>query len=245
MAKVLEQRAPKTLPVPFDRPENIMALLRSGKTETRRVMSPQPKSKDIGVIDPYNKNFEHFTAWTPDKKMILGEGNIKNTCHWKPPHGIPGDTLWVRESMVERLGGWYYKADGRALMIHPEDREQYTAWKNGKKAKHCSSRYMPAFASRLALSVTGLRCERLWEINDEGAKAEGVRELSLQEGEPGAWWTSDRGDDTRQARSPRLAFRKLWDAIHGDSGSRWIKNPWVWVYSFKVSVYQRATKGTA
>lgn len=229
----------RALPIPFDRPENIMAMLRKGKTETRRVLAPQPVAKDIGVIDPYNKNYERFTAWTPDNKMILGEGNIKNTCHWKPPHGIPGDTLWVREGLVERLGQWYYKADGKAVFVDPKDRTEMVVWAHHKQSRHCTSRYMPRFASRIDMMVTALRVERLWAIDEEGAKAEGIRELSLQEGEPGAWWTSDRGNDTRQARTPREAYRKLWDAIHGKGDHPWRTNPWVWVYTYRVNYIDR------
>lgn len=238
-------RAFKWLPVQFDRPENILALKRNGKTETRRVMNPQPAAKDVGVIDPYNQNYERFTAWTPDNKMILGEGNVKNTCHWLPPHGIPGDTLWVREALVERLGQWRYKADGDAVLVDPKDRTEMVAWTHHKESSHCSSRYMPRFASRIHLLTTALRCERLWAITDDGAKAEGIRELSLQEGERGAWWTSDRGDDTRQARTPREAYRKLWDAIHGKGAFPWRTNPWVWVYKFIVHIVERREKGTA
>lgn len=232
---------PRDLPIPFDRPENILALLRGDKTETRRAMSPQPKSKNIGVIDPYNKDFNHFTAWTPDNKMILGEGNIKDTCHWRPPHGIPGDRLWVREALVERLGNWHYKADGKPVLVDPGNREEMVEWARNKQSRHCSSRYMPRFASRILMRVSALRCERLWTITDDGGKAEGVQF-------DGTWWLGGIHKIKGSLQcwpSPRAAFKALWDTMHAGKPTQWSRNPWVWVYTFTVSVTERIEKGTA
>lgn len=230
----------RELPIPFDRPENIRALLGGDKTMTRRPLRPQPKAKDIGVIDPYNKDFTKFTAWTPDNRMILGEGNVRNTCHWRPPHGIPGDLLWVRESLVERGGLWCYKADGMPLMIDRANEEE-TAWVRGKASSHCTSRYMPRFAARIFLRVSALRVERLWTVSEEDAKAEGVFF-------DGQYW---RGGIHKVKGSiqcwptPRDAFRALWRTIHDQGSYPWAGNPWVWVYTFTVSVMDRARKGTA
>ncbi len=233
---------PRDLPIPFDRAENILSLLDGTKTETRRALSPQPRAKKIGVIDPYNKDFNHFTAWTPDNRMILGEGNIKNTCHWRPPHGIPGDRLWVREALVERLGQWYYKADGRPVLVDPNDRTAMVAWVHHKESRHCSSRYMPRFASRIHLRVSALRVERLHAITEDGAKAEGI-------GFDGTWWRGGVHEvkGTLQCwPTARRAFEALWNSIHKASPTRWAMNPWVWVYRFTVSVGERAgQKGTA
>jgi len=227
---------PKELPIPFDRKENILAMQRGEKTETRRVMRPQPKAKDIGVIDPYNKDYGHFTAWTKDNKMILGEGNIKNTCHWKPPHGKPGDRLWVREGLVERLGQWYYKADGKPVLLDPKYRGEMLAWAHHKESSHCSSRYMPRFASRFILDIVALRCERLQAITAEGAKAEGIFF-------DGQWW---RGGVHKIKGSlqcwptARDAFCALWNSIHGEGEHPWHSNPWTWVYTYRVNYIDRS-----
>jgi hypothetical protein len=222
----------RVLPIPFDRPENIIAMLEGRKTETRRVMVPQPKYKDIGVIDPYNKDYNHFTAWTPGHKMILGEGNIKNTCHWRPPHGKPGDQLWVREGLVERLGFWYYKADGKPVVYGPADPAEMVEWAKNKKSRHCSSRYMPRFASRFTLDIVALRCERLGEITEEGAKAEGVAF-------DGTWWRGGVHEVKGSLQcwpTARRAFQALWDSIHGKSEHCGAMNPWCWVYTYKVAL---------
>lgn len=235
----------RDLPIPFDRASNILALLAGRKFETRRLMRPQPRAKEIAVVDPYNKNYHHFTAWTADNRMCLDEGNIKNTCHWKPPHGVPGDRLWVREALVQRGGPWYYRADGKPVLVDPKNETEMVTWAHHKESRHCSSRYMPRFAARIMLRISGLRCERLWAITEEGAKAEGVQELWLQKGEPGAWWTHDQSDNDLAARTPRDAFRKLWNSINGYGDAQWAKNPWVWVYTFRVAVTSHEGKGGA
>jgi hypothetical protein len=226
---------PRELPVPFDRPENIVALVKGEKTQTRRVMRPQPKAKDIGVIDPYNKDYRHFTAWTQDNKMILGEGNIKGTCHWRPPYGVPGDLLWVREALVRRGPSWYYKADGRPVVAALADQDAMAAWVEAKASNHCTTRYMPRLAARIFLRVMKVHVERLWDINEAEARAEGVMF-------DGQWW---RGGIHKIKGSlqcwptARDAFRALWNTMHGDRATQWAKNPWVWTYTFTVNVVDR------
>lgn len=77
---------------------------------------------------------------------------------------------------------------------------------------------MPRWASRITLELTGVRVERVREISEEDAKAEGITApMYPRKGEP----------------TYRLAYRYLWDSLNAKRGFGWNKNPWVWVLEFK------------
>lgn len=82
--------------------------------------------------------------------------------------------------------------------------------------------FMPRWASRITLEVTGVRAERVQDITEEDAKAEGV---ILH----GGW----NANDTEYAINYRGGFSRLWDSINAKRGYGWDKNPWVWVIEFK------------
>ena len=140
--------------------DSVRAILDGRKTQTRRVIKPQPIHMPEGAyIDPYNHNYEHFTAWTLDNKMLLNcGGNIKNTAHWKCPYGVIGDRLWVREIFNCNEEGIAYKATQPDMDGMP--------WK--------SPIYMPRTYSRITLEITDIRVERLQDITNNDAKSEGV-----------------------------------------------------------------------
>ena len=198
-------------------------------------MKPQPHGLPAGAYcNPYNGNFHHFTFWTSDNRMILGcGGNIKGTCHWKPPHGLPGDRLWVRETFYNdipeerNLEHIYYRADGECCEQIPECQCASVG-----KVKWKPAIYMPRWASRLTLEVTAVRVERLQDISEDDAKAEGcggyvyghgpVDEGALQV-EPGYW----------HDRFFRAGYEHGWDALNEKRGFGWASNPWVWCVTFK------------
>jgi hypothetical protein len=102
-----------------------------------------------------------------------------------------------------------------------EDRRQVEDYV-GKPSIH-----MPRWASRITLEVTEVRVERLQDISEEDAKAEGI----IQAEGFDLWATKEGG---RLYESPRLAFMALWDSINGQRpGMDWQSNPWVWAVSFK------------
>lgn len=98
-------------------------------------------------------------------------------------------------------------------------------WEPGNAPTHWRpSIHMPRWASRLTLEVTGVRVERLNDISEADAKAEGVdHELAFHEGLLG------RTVEGRPADA--MWFEALWESINGDGS--WAANPWVWVISFK------------
>jgi hypothetical protein len=129
------------------------------------------------------------------------------------PYGQPGDRLWVREAWTTHAcfddipprdlttRSLHYQADGLI-----------------KTGKNRPSMFMPRWASRITLEITDMRVERLQDISEADAKAEG---LTCQNGlyaTPGQVWQID----------PRKAYRDLWESINGP-----VANPWVWVIEFK------------
>ncbi|WP_319096146.1 hypothetical protein [Pseudomonas aeruginosa] len=202
----------KERPILFTGPM-VRAILEGRKTVTRRVVKPQPDFLG-SMVDPN----------TPFKTLDAGL-HARITC----PHGQPGDRLWVREA---------WAADAQVDAIAPRDLSQgepiwypadFSVRQTGcsmiSKGRGRPSIHMPRWASRILLEITAVRVERLQDISEEQALAEGVQ------GEP--------CDHARQACSDigcwgdtaKGAFGFLWEQLNG--AGAWQANPWVWVVEFK------------
>lgn len=217
-------------PILFSEPM-VRALLDGRKTQTRRLVKPQPLSKTDGVrADRYNRS-EEWAFWLPDNRMTEPRT-------WTCPHGAVGDRLWVRESFgidhddalaLEQDTHVCYQADGPAKSFYREFQ------------RYRPSIHMPRWASRLTLELTEVRVERLQEISEADAKTEGLAVLTKDRGQTWKWGIADRdglpgNDNTGWHWSdwdvdPRKAFAKLWRCINGPGA--WDANPWVWALSFK------------
>jgi hypothetical protein len=189
----------------------VRAILDGKKTQTRRVMKPQPP-KEAAVVDPYNGNIEHFTAWSADHKMFLGPGNVKGTAHWRCPYGKPGDRLWVRET-------WAYPTDAPDAAVTTEI--LYHAGCLLTDVRWRPSIHMPRRASRLSLEIVAIRAEMVKDVSHDDAVAEGCYRIDPCAAYPNgnAWG--------------RAGYAALWDEINSARGFGWETNPWVWVVSFK------------
>jgi hypothetical protein len=196
--------------------EMVRAILEGRKTQTRRVVKPQPPEDIDKLFGP-----EKYKPAITDQYGELREGEPIFGAHdgwgeWgiKCPYQ-PGDTLWVRENL--RCGMWndregiYYEADGEWCW----DLTRPYKWAWGKT--FLPARFMPKGVSRLFLTVKDVRVERLQEITEEDAIAEGIR-IGIG-GEP--------------YFSCRDAFVALWDSINAKRGYSWDANPWVWVVEFE------------
>ncbi len=180
----------------------VRALLDGSKTQTRRVVKPQPHA---GVRRSV------FAA------SGLEDGHGREL---RPRHGVPGDRLWVRETWHDASSSLHscalYRADG--IDLH---------WD-----KWTPSIHMPRWASRITLEVTGVRAERLQDISEADAKAEGIFTHVR-----GGWhWLqhdSSNPDDWNQFgyKTAALAFQALWETING--ANSWDANPWVWAMTFR------------
>ena len=136
------------------------------------------------------------------------------------PYGQPGDRLWVRETWQPGTWGPSYRAD----FTEESARRCLNPWK--------SCIHMPRRFSRITLEVTEVRVQRLQDISEEDAQAEGCHlTASMTHGErgPGAKsWVEMPKDGFKGL------FRELWDSINGQrQGCAWADNPWVWAVSFR------------
>lgn len=139
------------------------------------------------------------------------------------PLGKKGDRLWVRETLSkEKWPDYHYEA-------YP----QVTAGTGDEDFNYRGSNYrglvpaihMPRWASRILLEITDIRVERVQDISEADAAAEGIFPYK------GGYTTGAMGPFS----SPILAFSDLWESTGGD----WHNNPWVWVIDFKVVEIKR------
>lgn len=184
--------------------EMVRAILEGRKTQTRRILKPQPASHHWETIPGYELRVSgphlmcdgragvRFSHRIPQNQN--DDGVVWSICQ----HGSPGDRLWVRETWSQPGGLLRYRADG--------DRGNWDAW------KWIPSIHMPRWASRITLEILRVRVERLWDISPDDCRAEGL--------------PADNTDI-----GVRYGFGILWESIHGP-GSWWL-NPWVWVIEFK------------
>jgi hypothetical protein len=134
------------------------------------------------------------------------------------PYGAIGDLLWVRESFVRYTispseGGFLYKASA-------PDPGDILRWK--------PSIHMPKIAARIWLEITDIKVERLQDITEEDAIAEGIKCIAQDK----EWGYKDYTGRTGVLLPPFWSFNSLWRTING--ADSWEANPWVWVISFKV-----------
>ena len=204
----------KEHPILFSAPM-VRAILTGQKTQTRRVVKPQPAyvcSDWTFDAEPGDVVMYH---WWP-YRLRESRGRNKRAAgeltpvRIKCPYGQPGDMLWVRETW--RL--WDSKADSvikGCLKEYDLDYlktcyVEYRATTDHDEGPWRPSIYLPRWASRLILHVKDVRVERLQDISYEDAQAEGV-------------------DPSR--------FAELWNTINAKRGFGWENNPWVWVVTFK------------
>jgi hypothetical protein len=135
---------------------------------------------------------------------------------FKCPYDVVGDRLWVRETFgifdvdADEDIAICYKADNSDAKWFKDKRRDFNELRLGKWR---SPIHLPKWAARLWLEITGIRVERVQEINWEDVKDEGVQFV---------------GDESRA----RQCFKALWNSIHGNGA--WERNDWVRVIEFKV-----------
>ena len=185
----------------------VNALLSNAKTQTRRTIKPQPEySESVGFIWKGKAYGVGISEQEQSARKYLAE---------KCPYGEVGDRLWVRETCWinedEHLVS--YRADG-----------EFPDHMKGEKWK--PSIFMPRWASRITLEITDIRVQRLEDISNDDAKAEGV-DCAPHRG--GTCGVKDTGID----QCAICPYRDLWNTINGPKS--WNENPWVWCLSFRRS----------
>lgn len=220
----------------------VRALLDGSKTQTRRPVK-FPRSPDhMGQWEPADIGgdgvfTEKGEPAPPMRAIWHTRTGVTLTC----PYGQPGDRLWVRETWAPNAGtagGFLYRADyGNASSFHAVDlragewTHQVERWR--------PSIHMPRPASRILLEITSVRVERLQDIREPDAIAEGVLSLRSREWDLKhfrAWRDKfddacDRADKPPIGPLPSESYRALWESLTG--ADSWNANPWVWVIEFK------------
>lgn len=196
----------KARPILFSGPM-IRALLEGRKTQTRRVVKPQPEFENRGIT-----------------------GITDAIIHWKLPpvskcpYGKPGDLLWVREAW--RASKVADELPPR-LLVPGHSRIHYEAdsavdW----TGRYRHARFMPRWASRSTLRITDVRVQRLQDISEADAKAEGVQMENER------CWVDYLTPGTQITLSAQQSFDTLWESINGPGS--WEANPWCWALTFDV-----------
>lgn len=194
----------KERPILFSAPM-VRAILDGRKTQTRRVIKPQP-GPGVNAFTPAEVNAAWQEGWIPVK------------C----PYGDSGDRLWVRENFAIVPASAYRMSEGVQQTINPNDRDMaaiYAAGWDRSIPRWKPSIHMPHWASRITLEITDVRVERLNDISEADAIAEGCKGLNCP---------PDHEGDV----SPQEEFRDLWQSINA-AKHPWSSNPWVWVIAFK------------
>lgn len=223
---------PRERPILFSDPM-VRAILEGRKTQTRRVVRPQPEFFPQGGR----------VSWRHGNR--IGSGKNESAWGWhaidRCPYGRPGDRLYVREAwaLVPRTA--YAGSAGVVQTLRPDDAHDaavYRAgWDRSRPGRWRPSIHMPRWASRLTLEVTDVRVERVQDIGEEDARAEG---LYVESGRGGSRYHYSQSAPPRSWYTHASdAFRRLWDdTMHTKGGTHdaygWDANPWVWAITFRV-----------
>jgi hypothetical protein len=196
----------------------VRAILDGRKTQTRRTMKPPPSEffspSKVQLYSPAVVDKDGFADAGPE--MFGSYDRNGEDEGYKFPYGVVGDRLWVKET---------WAANAFLNLVKPSDLPTDTqifyrsTYSNDSHFVWRPSIFMPRWASRITLEITAARVERLNEISEAAAEAEGLTEAAARDHH------CDYGLDYR------AAFRTLWDSINGKCA--WDENPWVWVLEFK------------
>jgi hypothetical protein len=197
--------------------EMVRATLDGTKTQTRRIVKPQPEVmhwqylQRMHGVSPDGTKFGDWRQWRVAGPDYPDGPEDDVWC----PYGSVGTKLWVRETWRVFGGREYeYQKHKPSVRYRADDicGEDFQAeWR--------PSIHMPRWASRLMLEITEVRVERVQDISDEDCRQEGITDAYLVQHK----LSSDR----------RYAFRMLWDDLNAERGYGWDKNPWCWCISFK------------
>ncbi|MGQ8800940.1 hypothetical protein ACUTRI_09630 [Serratia sp. TSA_130.2] len=196
----------KERPVIFNS-EMVRAILSGRKTQTRRAISDRhlhliDVASQVGECYPLESGIDHANS----------QSYYREYC----PFGQAGDRLWVRETFGDCGNRLVYRAD-------TEDgaASQVKCW--------VPSIHMPREACRILLEITAVRVERLNDISEEDAEAEGIDMEALYDSQDCYDCIADHNMTGRP--TVKGAFKYLWESIYGVDS--WSANPWVWVIKFK------------
>lgn len=215
----------KEIPILFSAPM-VRAILEGRKTQTRRVVNPQPFCADHGIFHIGGRNWQAAAIDGMGRRASSGTSD-----EWRCPYGAAGDRLWVRETFAV---GEYARPESKlgflASATIPKERSENTRLLYAASETEVwvpplpwrPSIHLPRWASRLMLDVVCVRVERVQEISRDECRLEGCGTQDVP------WCASGR------TVHPWVdTYARLWDAINAKRGFGWDSNPWVWVVEFR------------
>lgn len=221
---------PNYRPILFSGPM-AQAILAGRKTQTRRAMKPQPAPNS-----PHDGGTSWLYSATDGLHIPCGTVGHLTTAQKmgvRCPCGQPGDRLWVRERARVLESRYHfsealvrYEADGAEAWVQYPDRLTRTT------EGHCIANGVHREGARTSLEVVSVRVERLQDISEEDARAEGVERhpepftRGWRNYEP-----SPAFESVTYHPTARESFASLWRSIY--SAESWDANPWVWAVTFR------------
>lgn len=206
----------KARPIIFST-DMVRAILAGTKTQTRRAVKVQPPENTSGCVQVWEGE-NHWDFWG------FNGSQIKRV---KCPYGVVGDQLWVRETyakVTNRQGNqvFVYKADQSDEFIADYD----GGWD--------SSMFMPRAASRILLEITAIRVERVQDISEADAIAEGsyLNRCPCPQMQAKPRSAIDAMFKQTHCHIHGMEYSRLWELINGKKHP-WSESPWVWVVEFK------------
>lgn len=207
----------------------VRALLDGRKTQTRRVMNPQPVPC-LSWADPPDGSYPSKNGWSRlryavgDRLWVREAWNIAFLSDL-----APGETIERTASECAQANNGFACACGDGIVYRATAAESHPV--HGK-ALWRPSIHMPRWASRITLTVTEVRVQRLQDITEEDAIAEGVVDTGRRDGAPYSHCIIPGMPEITMEHEPSSVFAALWEHINGDGS--WKANPWVAAYTFTV-----------
>lgn len=203
----------------------VRATLARTKTQTRRLMKPQPTPDPVMGGHHWPSNVVQSMVHV-ESQLMAGDPSWSGLAASVSPFGTRGDALWVRES-------WRPVGNGPLSECTGPDDVRFAA--SAGEAELATNRWrpsihMPRWASRINLIVESVRVERLQDISEEDAIAEGILAFDgMLDDARICTRAKELGDCIDDARP---WFAAAWEMLYG--AASWDENPWVWVVTFSV-----------
>ena len=198
----------------------VRSILEDRKLVTRRTVKGEiPAGAVRAVFDQWSPGRAHAWRWLDQHGAPIGKP-------FRCPYGVAGDRLWVREAWRASLAFELTKPSeitAGTPLRYAAGGGDLPAFNAGK---HRPGMFMPRWASRITLEVTGVACERLQDITHAQAIAEGIEPV-------GKRWRHYffPQDDGEAWEFPVNSFASLWASLNGEES--WEANPWVFAISFR------------
>lgn len=209
-------------PILFSTPM-VQAILEGRKTQTRRIMQPQPEDSWMQDCKKQSPNLALYDKRTGLPHYWISDGKDGEII----PKATLNTVLWVRET-------WQFSDDLEEPYLYRQQYEEEHLPEFWKSIKWKPSIFMPKEACRLFLEVTNVRVERLQDISEADAVAEGIMPIVASNDSTRVLGYRDYMIDPKLGFNtlfnPKHSFESLWRSINGPES--WEANPWCWVYSF-------------